>query len=60
MQILYILVKRIDRSRLKLQWTSRDMVRLLQILVDLSDLKIINNRVIDLADINTVVDGNPN
>jgi len=33
-------------------------VKLLQALVDLSGLKIINNMVIDLANINAVVDGN--
>ena len=40
--------------------TSRDTVRLLQAFVDLSGLKIINSKIIYLANINTVVDGNPN
>jgi len=39
--------------------TSQDMVRLLQSLVNLLGLKIINSRIIDLANINTVVDGSP-
>ena len=34
-------------------------VRLLQALVDLSGLKIINSRVIDLTKINAVVDDSP-
>jgi len=33
------------------------MVRLLQALVDLSSLKIINSRALNLANINAVVDG---
>ena len=44
------------RSRSKLRQTSRDTVRLMLALVDQSGLKIINSRVIDLANINTVVD----
>ena len=47
------------RSWSKLRRASRDMVRLLQSLVDLSSLEIINSSAIDLVNINTIVDDSP-
>jgi len=53
-------LKNQQRSQSKLRGASRDTVRLLQALVDLSSLKIINSRTINLTNINAVVDNNPN
>jgi len=50
---------KITVSQLKSRRVNHDTVRLLQALVDLLGLKIINSRVIDLANINAVVDGSP-
>ena len=55
LQVLYNSVK----ESTEITVTSQDMVRLLQSLVNLLGLKIINSRIIDLANINTVVDGSP-
>ena len=52
-------VTELTESRSKLRQTTRDTVRLLQALMDLSGLKIINSRTTDLANINAVVDGSP-
>ena len=59
MQVFYRSLKESTESRLKLWRASRDMVRLLQALVDLLDLKIINSKAIDLKNINAVMDGIP-
>ena len=55
MQVMYNSVK----ESIEITVSSQDMVRLLQSLVNLLGLKIINSRIIDLANINTVVDGSP-
>ena len=52
------MLKELTEIMVKVMQTSRDTVRLLHTLMDLSDLKIINSRAIDLTNINTVVDCN--
>ena len=59
MQVCTDRLKKSMEITVKLRRTSRDTVRLLQALMDLSGLKIINSRAIDLKNINAVVDGSP-
>ena len=57
---LYRSVKELTEITYKIRRTSHYTVRLLKALVDLSGLKIINSKALDLTNINPVVDDSHN